>query len=192
MNENRNDSLISCKNEKMTEEELSSFISKVQLQIQNVIKSGNAPYSIDHTFLSDLSFESPEALDYFLKPNYEAEAGQKNGQLEITVAHKKHDEFKHFEVVIKSRLVLSFKKRKNPLMLVEMSYVMLVKLNNDLPTEASIYTLHCEVPRLAFPFVQRILFDLSREGAIPPPKLNNFDFHNLFAQFALQKGLPLL
>lgn len=180
------------KSKSMNEEDIHRFFSKVQLQIQDITRQGKTPYSIDHTFLGDLSFESPEALNYFLKPNYEVEAGQKQGKLDITVEHKKHNESQHYEVVINSRLVLSFEKRKNPLMLVEMSYFMLVKLDSDLPSEAAIYTLHCEVPRLAFPFVQRILFDLSREGAIPPPKLNNFDFHNLFAQFVLQKGIPEL
>ncbi len=62
---------------------------------------------------------------------------------------------------------------------VELIYAGAFALRN-LPQEAIQPVLFIECPALLFPFVRRIVADLSREGGFPPLLLDPIDFGGLF------------
>ena len=40
--------------------------------------------------------------------------------------------------------------------------------------------LHIECPRMLFPFIRRIVSDISRDGGYPPLNLDNMDFVQIY------------
>lgn len=122
-------------------------------------------------YIKDLSFENPDAVRLLRNPG-------KNPGLQINfnvqVRSIGDDSFEvtlAIEGEAKSDLGLLYK--------FEVVYAGAFLLKN-LPKEAVQPVLYIECPALLFPFVRRLIADLSREAGYPPLLLDPIDFATLY------------
>lgn len=129
-------------------------------------------------FIRDLSFESPNAPKSLQSPGA-------NPKLELNVnveATKRGDDV--FEVA------LHFEGRgasdDGVIYNIELVYAGLFRLAN-IPEAAMQGVLFVDCPTLLFPFLRRIVAELSQEGGFPPLMLNPIDFAALYRRNAQQQ-----
>lgn len=122
-------------------------------------------------YIKDLSFESPDASRFLRGPGKNP-----NLQLNFNVQVKNLAQ-DAFEVA----LALDGEARSDEGVLynIELVYAGAFILRN-LPQEAVQPILYIECPALLFPFVRRLVADLSREGGFPPLLLDPIDFAGLY------------
>ena len=122
-------------------------------------------------YIKDLSFECPDATRFFRGPG-------KNPNLQINfnvqVRNLQQDAY---EVALS--LEGEAKSDEGVLYNIELIYAGAFVLRN-LPQEAIQPVLFIECPALLFPFVRRLVADLSREGGFPPLLLDPIDFAGLY------------
>jgi preprotein translocase subunit SecB len=123
-------------------------------------------------FIRDMSFE-----------NVAAQKGTAtDGKPEIKVqvnldAQKRADD--QYEVALK--LKIDSRVAEQAIFLLELDYAGRFKIEN-VPTEQLHPLLMIECPRLIFPFVRRIVSDVTRDGGFPPINLDTIDFLALYRQ----------
>jgi preprotein translocase subunit SecB len=72
----------------------------------------------------------------------------------------------------------------------ELAYAGLFEIENIPPDGLEPFLLiHC--PALLFPFLRRIVADLTREGGFPPLLLDPVDFAGLYVKRQQEKAAPL-
>ena len=127
-------------------------------------------------FIRDLSFE-----------NAVAQKGAPQGEVqpEITVqvsldARKRGAEHQ-YEVISKFRITSTNKGDNSTLFLAELDYggVFLIE---GVPEDQLHPFLMIECPRMMFPFVRRIVSDMTRDGGFPPFNMDPIDFVALYRQ----------
>ncbi len=84
-----------------------------------------------------------------------------------------------FEVVLK--VTATAKRDDKTVFVCEVEHATLVSVE-AIPDEKKHPMLFIEVPRLAFPFIRRLIADLTQEGGFPPLLLNPVDFTALYMQ----------
>jgi preprotein translocase subunit SecB len=82
-----------------------------------------------------------------------------------------------FEVAIK--LKIDSKVGETPIFILELDYAGLFLIQN-VPAEQVHPLLMIECPRLIFPYVRRIVGDVTRDGGYPPLNLEQIDFLTLY------------
>ena len=65
--------------------------------------------------------------------------------------------------------------------LVELDYAGLFRVEN-VPAEQLHPFLMIECPRMIFPYIRRILGDVTRDGGYPPLNIDNIDYLNIYRQ----------
>ncbi|MEZ5714542.1 MAG: protein-export chaperone SecB [Paracoccaceae bacterium] len=132
--------------------------------------------NVINQFVRDLSFENILA--------------QKGGQgeivpdiqVQVSLDAKKREADNQYEVSIK--LKIENRDKNNPatkVFLMEIDYAGLFFIAG-VPDEQMHPFLLIECPRLLFPFLRRIVSDISRDGGFPPLNLDNIDFMQLYRQ----------
>ena len=124
-------------------------------------------------YIKDLSFENPNITKLLA-----GAPENPNLKLEINVAATEigqgvHESAIQFKAEAASKLGTIYE--------LEMIYAGLFKVENA-PPEALEPLLHINGPALLFPFVRRILADLTREGGFPPLLLDPVDFAALYVK----------
>ena len=131
----------------------------------------NPQVNVVGQYIKDLSFECPDATRFFRGPG-------KNPNLQINfnvqVRNLQQDAY---EVALS--LEGEAKSDEGVLYNIELIYAGAFVLRN-LPQEAIQPVLFIECPALLFPFVRRLVADLSREGGFPPLLLDPIDFAGLY------------
>ncbi len=123
-------------------------------------------------FVKDLSFENPNA-ERFLS---EGPSEKPNIKLEINVLAKRlKDEL--YESAIDFKAVASTKD--GTIYDLELVYAGLFRLRN-VPPEMLEPFLVINCPTLVFPYLRRLVSDLTREGGYPPLVLDPIDFAQLY------------
>lgn len=132
-------------------------------------------------YIKDLSFENPSIG----KPIKNKEE-QPNLEVQINVNAKRLKD-DHFESAIEFKAVAA--NSTGTIYDLELIYAGLFKLKN-VPDEAlePFLLIHC--PTLVFPFLRRLVADLTREGGFPPLFLDPVDFAALYAHNQKQDGAP--
>jgi len=123
-------------------------------------------------FIRDLSFENPRAPES-LRPS------GVQPQIDIGVelnARARPDEL--FEVDLK--FTATAKSESEPVFQVELLYGGLFQIQG-VPEEAMEQVLLIECPRFMFPFVRKVVADLTMEGGFPPFMLDPIDFGAIYA-----------
>jgi preprotein translocase subunit SecB len=130
-------------------------------------------------FIKDLSFENPSVGRVMIEPNE-----QPNIRIEVNV-NAQNVGPNVFESVIELKANCSAKA--GVLYDLEIQYGALLQLENV--PEASLEPfLLINCPALTFPFVRRLVADITREGGFPPLLLDPIDFGNLYVQRRQQAG----
>lgn len=124
-------------------------------------------------YVKDLSFESPAAPQSLQAP------GQ-NPQLQVSVnvgAGPRPDDV--FEVTL--NVEVHAKNDAGVIYNVELAYGGLFRLRN-VPANLLQPVLFVDCPTLLFPFLRRVLADVTRDGGFPPLMLDPIDFGRLYTQ----------
>ena len=126
-------------------------------------------------FVRDLSFE-----------NILAQRGT-GGTVEpdVTVAvnldAKKRTVEHQYEVSMKLNITSKNKSDDQPLFILELDYAGVFHIEG-VPQEQMHPFLLIECPRMIFPFVRRVVNDVTRDGGFPPLNLDTIDFMQLYKQ----------
>ena len=126
-------------------------------------------------FIRDMSFENVMAQ----------KGGRSEGQPDINVQvnldGKKRGADHQYEVAIKLTITSKAKDSGDSLFLMEIDYGGVFHIEG-IPDEQMHPFLMIECPRMLFPFLRRIVSDVTRDGGYPPLNLDNIDFVALYRQ----------
>ena len=126
-------------------------------------------------YVRDLSFENilaQKGIDGELNPEI---------QVNVNIDAKKRTTDKQFDVIIKLRVDSKSSNTNNILFVLELDYGGVFQIENVPDDQLHPYLL-IECPRMLFPFLRRIVSDVTRDGGFPPLNLENIDFLKLYRQ----------
>ena len=124
-------------------------------------------------FIRDLSFENilaQKGVSGEVTPDV---------QVQVNLDAKKRPTEHQFEVVVKTQITSKAKDGGETLFIMELEYAGIFHIEN-VPDEQMHPFLLIECPRMLFPFLRRIVSDVSRDGGFPPLNLENIDFMALY------------
>lgn len=124
-------------------------------------------------YIKDLSFENPNVGKHVIKQGENPEL-----TLEINVEAQKVN-----TDIYESKILFSAKPKHSggTIYILEMTYGGLFKIQN-IPEQALEPFLLINCPALLFPFLRRIVADVSRDGGYAPLWLDPIDFGSLYVQ----------
>lgn len=141
----------------------------------------NVQVRVVSQYIKDLSFENPNIERLLGGPGENP-----NLRLEVNVnAKKMGDDLYESAVEFKG----SASSNAGTIYEVELVYAGLFQVQN-MPAQALEPFLLINCPSLMFPFIRRILADLTREGGFPPLFLDPIDFGALYVQRQKQAEAP--
>ena len=124
-------------------------------------------------YIRDMSFENMMA-----QKGVKGEV-QPEVQVQVNLDAKKRGGDNRYEVIIKIEVNSKNKEEGQPLFLLELEYAGLFEIEG-LPEQQLHPYLLIECPRLLFPFLRRIVSDVTRDGGFPPLNLETIDFLALY------------
>jgi len=124
-------------------------------------------------FIRDMSFEnvlSQRGVGGEVTPDV---------QVAVNLDAKKRTADNQYEVVTKLVVTSQNKTNQEKLFLLELEYVGVFNIEN-VPEDQMHPFLLIECPRMLFPFMRRIVSDVTRYGGFPPLNLETIDFVQLY------------
>ncbi|KIC27848.1 protein-export chaperone SecB [Leisingera sp. ANG-M6] len=124
-------------------------------------------------FIRDMSFE-----------NVMAQKGtggevQPDVSVQVNLDAKKRSTESQYEVITKLTVESKNKEGGNVLFVLELEYVGVFNIVG-VPEDQLHPFLLIECPRMTFPFLRRIVSDVTRDGGFPPLNLDNIDFVGIY------------
>ncbi|WP_424966146.1 MULTISPECIES: protein-export chaperone SecB [unclassified Dinoroseobacter] len=126
-------------------------------------------------FIRDLSFENIAA-----QKGLQGDA-QPDIQVQVNLDAKKRPADNQYEVAMKLNITAKTKDSGDMIFGLELEYAGVFHIEN-VPDEQMHPFLLIECPRMIFPFVRRIVSDVTRDGGFPPLNLDLIDFVALYRQ----------
>jgi preprotein translocase subunit SecB len=125
-------------------------------------------------YIRDMSFENAVAQKGISGSEVTPEIS-----VQVSLDARKRPADKQYEVVSKYKVTSVNKADKVPLFLLEIEYggIFLIE---GVPDEQIHPYLLIECPRMLFPFVRRIISDVTRDGGFPPLNFDTVDFRGLY------------
>lgn len=147
-----------------------------QAQPQSQVKM-----SVMAQFIRDLSFE-----------NIVAQKGiqgdvQPDIQVQVALEPKKRGADGQYEVISRYTVTSKNKGTDDTLFLLELQYGGIFKVEG-VPEEQLHPFLSIECPRMLFPYVRRLVADITREGGFPALNLENIDFMQIYRNSIAQRA----
>ncbi|OIQ05065.1 MAG: protein-export chaperone SecB [Rhodobacteraceae bacterium CG2_30_10_405] len=127
-------------------------------------------------FVRDMSFE-----------NMVAQKGLTGGEVQpdiqvaVSLDARKRAVEHQYEVITKFRVTSKNKKNDDTLFLLELEYGGIFHVEGVADEQLHPFLL-IECPRMLFPFVRRIISDVTRDGGFPPLNVDTVDFLALYRQ----------
>ena len=125
-------------------------------------------------YIRDMSFENvlaQKGLNGDLTPEI---------QVQVNLdAKKRGTETTVYEVITKLKITSKVKGGGDTLFIMELEYAGVFQIEG-VPDEQMHPYLLIECPRMTFPFVRRIVSDITRDGGFPPLNLETIDFLALY------------
>ncbi len=124
-------------------------------------------------YIRDMSFENilaQKGADGDVQPDV---------QVKVNLDAKKRTTENQYEVAIKLNVTSKSKSNEAPLFLLELDYAGIFNITG-VPDEQLHPFLMIECPRMLFPFLRRIVNDVTRDGGFPPLNLDTIDFLALY------------
>jgi len=131
-------------------------------------------------FIRDMSFEN-----ILVQKPIEGEVNP-DIQVQVALDAKKRPTDHQFEVVTKFNITSKNKGSEDMMFVLELEYGGIFQIEN-VPDEQLHPFLLIECPRMLFPYVRRIVSDVTRDGGFPPLNLENIDFIQLYRQQLAQR-----
>ena len=125
-------------------------------------------------FIKDMSFE-----------NFAAQKGVNEQQntteinVQVNIEAKKRTSLDEYDVIIKTEISSKNKSNEEPIFLLELEYGGIFQISNVPEDQLHPYLL-IECPRMLFPYLRRIIGDITRDGGYPPLNLESIDFLALY------------
>lgn len=126
-------------------------------------------------FIRDLSFENilaQKGIGGEVTPDV---------TVSVNLEPKKRPVENQYEVICKLRIDSKDQGSGDALFLMELEYAGVFQIEG-VPQEQLHPFLLVECPRMLFPFLRRIVSDVTRDGGFPPLNLENIDFMSLYRQ----------
>ena len=121
-------------------------------------------------FVRDMSFENMVAQKGIASADVQPDI-----QVQVSLdARKRAQEFQ-YDIVTKFKVTSKNKVNDETLFLIELDYGGIFHVEG-VPDEQLHPFLLIECPRLLFPFVRRIISDVTRDGGFPPLNIDTVDF----------------
>ncbi|MDW4549136.1 protein-export chaperone SecB [Defluviimonas sp. D31] len=127
-------------------------------------------------FIRDMSFENIVAQKGISASEVTPEI-----QVQVSLDARKRAIEHQYEVVSKFKVTSTNKSDKSPLFLMELDYGAIFHVEG-VPEEQLHPFLLIECPRMVFPYVRRIVSDVTRDGGFPPLNIDTVDFLALYRQ----------
>lgn len=124
-------------------------------------------------FIRDMSFENilaQKGIQGEVNPDV---------QVQVNLDAKKRAAENQYDVITKIKVDSKVKDTGQQLFLLELEYAGVFNIEG-VPEEQLHPFLLIECPRMTFPFVRRIVSDVTRDGGFPPLNLENIDFVALY------------
>ena len=131
-------------------------------------------------FIRDMSFENVMA-----QKGVSGEV-QPEIKVQVNLDAKKRQADHQYEVSIKLNLKSQAKGMEDVLFLLEIDYCGLFHVEG-VPEDQLHPFLLIECPRMLFPFLRRIVSDITRDGGYPPVNLDTIDFVQLYRNELLRR-----
>jgi preprotein translocase subunit SecB len=131
-------------------------------------------------FIRDLSFENilvQKPVDGEVQPDV---------QVQVALDAKKRPADDQYEVISKYNIKSKNKGTDDTMFVLELEYGGFFHIENVSEEQLHPFLL-IECPRMLFPFVRRIVSDVTRDGGFPPLNLDNIDFVQLYRQTLAQR-----
>ena len=99
--------------------------------------------------------------------------------IQVNIDAKKRTLENQYEVIIKAEIASKTKEKAEPMFLLELEYGGIFHIEN-IPDDQLHPYMMIECPRMLFPFLRRIVSDVTRDGGFPPLNLDSIDFMPLY------------
>lgn len=145
---------------------------------ENGNAAGQAPQirmNVLAQFIRDMSFENILA-----QKRAQGEV-QPDVQVQVNLDAQKREAEHQYEVTTKLNVVSKAKETGDEMFILELEYAGVFHIEG-VPEDQLHPFLLIECPRLLFPFLRRIVSDVTRDGGFPPLNLENIDFMQLYRQ----------
>ena len=136
-------------------------------------QEGSAKMQVLGQFIKDLSFENFAARDS------KQGAGTPNIDVKINLDASKRSQQDQYNSSIKITVESKESTTKENIFLLELDYGGIFKIEN-IPDDQLHPFLMIECPRMLFPFVRRVIDDITRDGGYPPLNLDTIDFMAMY------------
>lgn len=127
-------------------------------------------------YVRDLSFENAVAQKGLPQGELQPEIG-----VQVSLDARKRPVEHQYEVITKFRVQSVNARDKSPIFLCELDYGGIFHIEG-VPEDQLHPFLMIECPRLLFPYVRRIISDMTRDGGFPPFNMDPVDFVALYRQ----------
>lgn len=124
-------------------------------------------------FIRDMSFEN------IVSQKGAAPDTQPDVQVQVNLDAKKRAADNQYESAIKLNVTSKAKEGDAVLFVLEIDYVGMFHIEN-VPDDQMHPFLLIECPRMIFPYLRRVVSDITRDGGFPPLNLENIDFVSLY------------
>ncbi|NNE50815.1 MAG: protein-export chaperone SecB [Sulfitobacter sp.] len=124
-------------------------------------------------FIRDMSFEN------IMAQKGAAADVQPDVQVQVNLDAKKRTSEHTYESSIKLNVTSKAKEGDAVLFVLEVDYVGIFHIEN-VPDDQIHPFLLIECPRMIFPYLRRVVSDITRDGGFPPLNLENIDFVSLY------------
>ncbi|NKB29289.1 MAG: protein-export chaperone SecB [Rhodobacteraceae bacterium] len=132
-------------------------------------------------FIRDLSFENivaQKGIQGEVNPDI---------QVQVSLEPKKRAAEGQYEVVTRFNVTSKNKGTEDTLFLLELQYGGIFQIEG-VPEEQLHPFLSIECPRMLFPYIRRLVADITREGGFPPLNLDNIDFMQVYRNSLAQRA----
>lgn len=124
-------------------------------------------------YIRDLSFEN------ILAQKGVAGDAQPEIKVQVNLDARKRGGDDQYEIITKLKIDSNTKGTNDPLFVLELEYAGIFEVKGVPEDQMHPYLL-IECPRITFPFVRRIVSDVTRDGGFPPLNLETIDFMELY------------
>ncbi|WBU60054.1 protein-export chaperone SecB [Paracoccus albus] len=127
-------------------------------------------------FIRDLSFENIVAQKGLNTAEVKPEIG-----VQVSIDARKRSADNQYEVITKFKVASKNTVNESNLFLCELEYGGVFQVEG-VPEDQLHPFLMIECPRMLFPFIRRVISDITRDGGFPPVNLDPVDFVALYRQ----------
>lgn len=133
-------------------------------------------------FIRDLSFENVVAQKGIASSDVQPDV-----QIQVSIDGRARQVPNQYEVYTKLKATSANKADKSVLFVVEVEYGGIFHIEG-VPEDQLHPFLMIECPRLLFPFLRRIVSDVTRDGGFPPLNIDTIDFLAIYRQEAARRA----